>query len=277
MKAPNSGIRLSAILLAASLVLLWLSPVRTLGSEFGRLSGTVSDDHGNPLMGATVLIIGPKSAPAAGAESQVERVVTDAKGKFAVGDLIPGWYSLQIISPTRLPAHRNGIKVQAGQTSTLRFALADIFSPLRFQLPARDESSLGEDWKWVLRTSAATRPLLRYVQDRAQTDRDAAQPPLRASQLLVGMAPGASGQDPLAGDPGVGSVVAYLHPLSQDSELLVAASLAANGTLTSSTGTEYRKGLVNGSPEESLWSCTNWVMASPISAAVSIPITTHRD
>ena len=65
----------------------------------------------------------------------MERVITDGKGKFAVGNLIPGWYSLQIFPPTRLPAHQNGIKVEAGQTSTLRFALADIFAPLRFQVP----------------------------------------------------------------------------------------------------------------------------------------------
>jgi len=250
MKAPNSGIRLPAILLAASLVSLWLSPVRALGSEYGRLSGTVSDDHGNPLMGATVLIIGPMLIPTASTGDQVERVITDGKGKFAVGNLIPGWYSLQIISSTRLPAHRNGIKVQAGQTSTLRFALGDIFAPLRFQIPDKGESSLGEDWKWVLRTSSATRPLLRYLREGTQPDRNAVKPPLPASQFLVGMVPAPSCQDPLASDPGMGSVLAYLRPLSQDSDLLVVASLAANGTLTSSMGTEYRKGLIEGDPAE---------------------------
>lgn len=221
-----------------------------MGSQYGRLSGTVSDDHGNPLMGATVLIIGPMLIPTASAGDQVERVITDGKGKFAVGNLIPGWYSLQIISPTRLPAHRNGIKVQAGQTSTLRFALGDIFAPLRFQIPDKGDSTLGEDWKWVLRTSSATRPLLRYLQDGAQPDRDVAKPPLPASQLLVAMAPAPSGLDPLASDLGMGSVLAYLRPLSQDSDLLVLASIAANGTLTSSMGTEYRKGLISGNEEE---------------------------
>ena len=201
MKAPNSGIRLSAILLAASLVSAWLSPVRALGSEYGRLSGTVSDDHGNPLMGATVLIIGPMLIPTASAGDQAERVITDGKGKFAVGNLVPGWYSLQIISPTRLPAHRNGIKVQAGQTSTLRFALGDIFAPLRFQIPDKGESSLGEDWKWVLRTSSATRPLLRYLAGGC-TDRPQCREASSARQPASGwygagfFLPGSTGQRP---------------------------------------------------------------------------------
>jgi len=250
MKAPISGIRLAAILLAGSLVSPVLSPVRALASEYGRLSGIVSDNHGNPLMGATVLIIGPLLIPTDSAGEQMERVITDAKGKFAVGHLIPGWYSLQIISPTRLPAHRNGIKVEAGQTSTLKFVLGDVFAPLRFQIPDTGATSLGDDWKWVLRTSAATRPILRYRQEVAETTPNAVKPPLPASQRLVGMVPGSSCRDPLASDPGMGSVLVYLRSLSLDSDLLAVGSVAANGTQTSSVGTEYRKGLIEGDPEE---------------------------
>ena len=249
MKAPNSGIRLSSLLLAGSLLSLLLGPVRALASEYGRLAGIVSDDHGNPLMGATVLIIGPLLIPTASTGDQVERVITDAKGKFAVGNLIPGWYSLQIISPTRLPAHRNGIKVEAGQTSTLKFVLGDVFAPLRFQIPDNGGTSLGDDWKWVLRTSAATRPILRYLPGTAKASPDAVKPPLPADQRLLGVVPGSS-PDPLASDPGMGSVMAYLRSLSLDSDLLAVGSVAANGTLTSSVGTDYRKGLIKGDSEE---------------------------
>jgi len=249
MKAPNSGIKLSAILLAGSLISVLLGEAPALASEYGRLAGVVSDDHGNPLMGATVLIVGPLLIPTATAGDQVERVITDAKGKFAVGNLIPGWYSLQILSPTRLPAHRNGIKVQAGQTSTLKFVLGDAFAPLRFQVPDKGATPLGDDWKWVLRTSAATRPILRYRHDVAATP-SAGQPSLPADQRLVGMSPGSSGQDPLASDPGMGSIVAYLHHLSPDSDLLTVGSVAADGPLTSSVGTEYRKGLSSGDTAE---------------------------
>jgi hypothetical protein len=48
----------------------------------------------------------------------------------------------------------------------------------------------------------------------------------------------------------MGSVLAYLRSLSLDSDLLTVGSVAANGTLTSSVGTEYRKGLIKGDSEE---------------------------
>jgi hypothetical protein len=249
MKASNSGIRLSALLLAASLISALMGPVLVLASDYGRLAGIVSDDHGNPLMGATVLIVGPLLTATAGTGDRVERVITDAKGKFAVGNLIPGWYSLQIISPTRIPARENGVRVEAGQTSTLKFVLADAFAPLRFQVPDKAATPLGDDWKWVLRTSAATRPILRYRHDPSATT-DPLQPRLTAAQRLVGVAPGPSSLDPFAGDQGMGSVFAYLRQLSPDSDLMTIGSVAADGPLTSSEGTDYRKGLSSGDSEE---------------------------
>jgi hypothetical protein len=248
MKASNPGIRLSAILLAGSLIFPWLGSVQAVASEYGRLTGIVSDDHGNPLMGATVLIVGPLLIATATTGDQVERVITDAKGKFAVGNLIPGWYSLQIISPTRLPAHQNGVKVQAGQTSTLKFVLADAFAPLRFQVPDKGATPLGDDWKWVLRTSAATRPILRYRQGAAGTPDDLQ--PLPADQRLLGVVPGSSGAGPMAGDPSIRSVFAYLRHLSPDAEMLTVGSVAAVGSSTSSVGTDYRKRPVSGDSQE---------------------------
>jgi len=249
MKVADYGTRLSAALLAGSLISLCLGPTSVLASEYGRLAGVVSDDHGNPLMGATVLIAGPLLIPTASTGDRIERVITDAKGKFAVGNLIPGWYSLQIISPTRLPAHRNGIRVEAGQTSTLRFVLGDAFAPLRFQVPQKGATPLVDDWKWVLRSSAATRPILRFRPDVA-ADPNAVQPHLPADQRLVGMAPGLSASDPLAIDPGVGTVLAYLRHVSPDSDLLTIGSVSADGPLSSSVGTEYRRSLGKSGSEE---------------------------
>jgi hypothetical protein len=76
------------------------------------------------------------------------------------------------------------------------------------------------------------------------------QPLLAADQRLVGIAPGPSASDPLAIDPGVGSVLAYLRHLSPDSDLLTVGSVAANGPLASSFGTEYRGGLIKSGSEE---------------------------
>jgi hypothetical protein len=64
------------------------------------------------------------------------------------------------------------------------------------------------------------------------------------------MTPVPLGADPLAADPGVESVVAYLRSLSSDSDLLTVGSAAANGEIASSVGTQYRKGLMSGDVEE---------------------------
>ncbi len=83
---------------------------------FGRVSGTVLDTEGNPLMGATILVMGPFVPGVSGAEASVERLVTDFRGEFGVGHLLPGWYSLRVSAPTRLPALRPEVHVEPGGT-----------------------------------------------------------------------------------------------------------------------------------------------------------------
>lgn len=235
--------------LPAVLLLGLCSVARAAGPENGRLSGSVLDTQGNPLMGATVLIMGPMLSSARGAQSAAERIITDAQGRFTAEHLLPGWYSLKVTSPARLPVLRNSIRVEAGQTSREKVVLTDVFVLLRFKVPESDVSILGDDWKWVLRTSARTRPVLRYQQVARNSKRDS-KPPLPASQRLIGIIPGSAQQDTLGEDPGMGSVLAYIRPLSDSTDLLVAGSMAADGLQTSSVATAIRKNLSKGDPQE---------------------------
>lgn len=248
MTPLHAGSRRSSLLLAGSLLLLGLQAVPGWAAEYGRLTGSVADPQGNPLMGATVLLTGPVSLSLSQEGASLERVITDVHGSFMIDHLLPGWYSLKVTSPTRLPVLRNGIQIKAGETATERFVLTDIFAPVRFQLPKNPVSSWGEDWKWVLRTSSATRPILRYRQEVAQA---APKPQLTPpGQRLFGLAPGAAGRDPLSGDPGLGSVVAYLRPFSDDADFFVAGSMAPYGVQTSSVATAFRNHLLRGDPQE---------------------------
>ncbi len=252
MNCSNPRSRYLIIVLAACLILPCFAVVRGSGAEFGRLSGTVTDTQGTPLLGATVIIIGPASGIPYQVEAAAERVITDAHGKFTVEHLVPGWYSLRVISPTRLPVLRNGIRVNASQTSREKFALSDIFSPLHFQVPSTKAANWGDNWKWVLRTSGTTRPVLRYQEvARVTTSPEkASKRRLPASRRLIGMTPGSTRHQALAGDPGLGSVLAYLRPLSEDSDLLVAGSMTADGLQASSLATSFRKHLLKGDPQE---------------------------
>jgi Carboxypeptidase regulatory-like domain len=244
----NRGQRSVALFCGAMLAAgLAVCPVRA--ADYGRLSGTVRDTEGNPLMGATVLVMGPLFPGTASEEPVVERVLTDANGKFLLGDLMPGWYSLRVFSPTRLPASRDRIRVAAGETAEEGFVLGDIFAPLRIQIPKAKVSSWGDEWKWILRTSASTRPVLRF-QDVAQTGSKPPQQPLPPSQRLIGVMPGSSRGDALAGNPGMGSVLAYFRPLSEDSDVLVAGSMTADGLQASTLTTAFRRNLMRGDPQE---------------------------
>jgi hypothetical protein len=202
------------ILCVGSLVLPLLSPHGARAADYGRINGSVSDPQGNPLMGATVIIAGPIFDSFQPAGSAVERVITDAHGKFAIERLVPGWYSLKVTSATRLPVMRKGIRVEADRSVQENFVLGDFLAPLLLRVPSGDVSNWGEDWKWVLRTSASTRPILRYREASKRSKSKTSKPPLPSSQRLVAMMPGAARRKALAGDPGMGSVLAYLRPLS---------------------------------------------------------------
>jgi hypothetical protein len=216
-------------------------------ADYGRVSGTVTDTHGNPLMGATVLIIGPSLIGVERASTSVERVLTDGQGKFTVEHLLPGRYSIQVTSVTRLPASRDSVRVLPGETARQSFVLSDIFAPFQMHVPSPNVSNAGKDWKWVLRTSGATRPVMRYASARTTAD---SKPPLPPSQRLIGIDPGATRRQPLSADAGVGSVLAYLRPLSEDTDLLLAGSMTASGIEGSSLATVFRKNVLKDDPQE---------------------------
>jgi hypothetical protein len=247
---PSPG-RIAGTILALSLSALGLVPARGNAADYGRIVGTVADAQGAPLMGATVLIVGPMLNGLQAGGNIAERVLTDARGRFAVERLLPGWYSLQVISPTRLPILRNGVRVESGQSVQQSFVLGDILAPIRLNVPSGNVSNWGEDWKWVLRTAASTRPILRYQPEtKAKPKSKEEKIPLPASQRLIAMNPGSSSGRALAGDPGVGSVLAYIRPLSENSDLMLAGSMGASGMQSSSLATVLRKDALKGDPQE---------------------------
>ena len=252
MNPSSSQGRLLTFPLISCLLIGCLAAVEGLGADYGRVSGTVKDPHGNPLVGATILLTGP-SLP--GSAEVVERVITDAHGKFSVAHLEPGWYSIKATAVTRMPSPRSGIRVAAGQTARQDFVLSDIFAPVQFRVPPGVVATWGEDWKWVLRTSASTRPVLRYREtecskNKTSSSSKCAKKPVPASQRLVGMMPASARNDPMAEDTGLGSVLAYVRPLSDDADVLVAGAMNASGIQGSSVATAFRRNILKGDPQE---------------------------
>lgn len=235
------------VVMGGVLALTCLGVTRGSGANYGRLSGTVTDTQGNPLMGATVLIIGPSLTEVDGISSGVERILTDDRGKFAVEHLLPGRYSIRVTSVTRLPASRNSVRVRSGETARENFVLTDIFAPFQLHVPSESVSNVGDDWKWVLRTSAATRPILRYAGVQTADTSKTILPP---TQGLIAIDPGATRRQPLSADAGMGSVLAYLRPLSDDADVLLAGSMTANGVEGLSLVTVFRKNVLKDDAQE---------------------------
>jgi len=195
-------------------------------AHHGRMTGLVTDRWGKPLVGAEIAIVGP------GITRRVEMVLTDANGRFAAGDLEPGRYSLRVVS-TNLS--RNGIEVEPGQLSQLSLILNTVLPALRVH-PAPSLTPPNDDWKWILRTSSAVRPILRY-----RTGGPDEKTPLEPSEELVAMIPTSEGSSVLSDQVTLGSVLAYWRPLSSDTDVLVANSMAGQGIASWSEMTSFRR------------------------------------
>lgn len=221
---------------------------RAAAVDYGRVVGTVRDGQGNPLMGATVLLNGPHASATESLGSIIERVTTNAQGDFTIEHLVPGWYTLRVVSASRVPAMRDSVRVAAGETTQQKFVLDDFFSPFHMQKAKADFSSWGSDWKWILRTSDDTRLVLRYR--RVEKTSKGRRIMLPSDERVAGLMPGSTHADTLSEDPGSASVVAYLKPLSQESDLLVAASSGSMGLENSGLVASFRRNLNTRNPEE---------------------------
>jgi Carboxypeptidase regulatory-like domain len=225
----NSKDPIRILPIALSAILIALAGVATAAAQpaSGRLTGMLTDRVGKPLVGAEIAIVGP------GITRRVELVLTDAHGRFVASDLEPGRYSLRVIA-TKLA--RNGVEIQPGQVSQLSLILNTVLPALRPHAgPVLTPPS--DDWKWILRTSASVRPILRY---RTPAPGDV-KTPLEPSQELVAMIPTPEGASALSDQVSLGNVLAYWRPLSSSTDVLVASSMAAQGVASYSELTSFRR------------------------------------
>jgi len=132
-----------------------VSPVK-LG---GAIEGRVTDSSGQARMGAVVQVYNHQ-------EKLVDRALTDDGGFFVFAGLNPDVYSVRVSFATFVPVLRDQIQVQSGESQLLDINLSGLFSSIRL-LPAsaRGDGIVNQDWKWVLRSSSATRPVFRFLPD----------------------------------------------------------------------------------------------------------------
>lgn len=123
----------------------------------GSIAGYVRDQAGVPQMGATVLLMNRY-------ERVVGEAVTNDHGAFGFGSLAPDLYSVRVSLASFMPAMKRLIDVRPGIQSLLYISLASLVSSVELvYAPPGQGGLMSEDWKWTLKSSAATRPVLRLV------------------------------------------------------------------------------------------------------------------
>jgi hypothetical protein len=136
-----------------------LTPVRgaSLNSLSGHILGEVRNSTGVVQMGASVSLYNRY-------DQQIRQVLSNEAGKFVFDNLPPDLYSIRVSLASFVPALRRNIAVLAGSENLLKINLASVFSTIEIVPAATAAGSLmSDDWKWVLRASPSTRPVLRLL------------------------------------------------------------------------------------------------------------------
>ncbi len=145
---------------------------------YGSIVGFVTGPNGIGQMGATVSLVNRY-------DQLVHRTLTNERGAFGFDSLTPDLYTVRVNQTSFAPALKNGVRVEPGERSFLSIQLASLVSSIQLIYAAPGASSLmTDDWKWVLRTSAASRPILRFLpSEQARIALEA--PPRRKSASQV--------------------------------------------------------------------------------------------
>jgi hypothetical protein len=125
----------------------------------GKIAGVVNDTAGVPQLGATVELV-----PEALGTTHVD-FLTNTQGVFRGDKLNPGFYTVRVTLAGFLPTLQQHVRVSAHLTTVVRIQLESMFASLDQLRWAPSMASVeADDWKWVLRSASATRPVLQWME-----------------------------------------------------------------------------------------------------------------
>src|ERR1700680_902263 len=194
--------------------LLVFSPASFAGTATqlsGSIAGFVRDARGIPQMGASVFLFNRS-------ERLIQQAITNERGIFGFDALVPDLYSVRVSLASFVPAVKQKIAVQPGMQSLLYVDLASVLSSIELVYAAPGQGALmSDDWKWTLKASSSTRPVMRMLPDYSVSD------PTRRDRASGGVFSDTRGLlNVSAGDPG------SLGSASSQSDLGTAFALATS-------------------------------------------------
>ena len=123
----------------------------------GQILGEVRNSTGVVQMGAVVSLYNRY-------DELLRRGLSNQDGRFVFDSLTPDVYSVRVNLASFVPALRRNISVLAGSENLLKIQLASALSTIELvPLNSPEGALISDSWKWVLRSSHATRPVLRLV------------------------------------------------------------------------------------------------------------------
>lgn len=151
---------LGAVILAGTCLSICVTPSRAQVKS-GKVAGVVNDTLGVPQMGATVQLISEST----GTLSAVD-FLTNTQGVFRGERLTPGLYTVRVTLAGFLPTLEQHVRVNPHVTTVVRVQLESMFASLDQLRRAPSAVTVeSDDWKWVLRSASATRPVLQWMDD----------------------------------------------------------------------------------------------------------------
>jgi Carboxypeptidase regulatory-like domain len=153
-RVPQLGLGLMFLVLVCLPVLS-----ESAAAQEAAVTGVVRDVQGIAQAGALVQIL------AAGLDAP-RTAFTDIHGRYSISDLPPGKYAVQASAALFVPSTKDNLQLLAGKWSVVNLTLASLFDTTGW-LPVerRRSDTMGDDWKWTLRSSA-NRPMLRMLDDK---------------------------------------------------------------------------------------------------------------
>jgi hypothetical protein len=126
-------------------------------SVSAQILGEVRNSSGVVQMGAVVSLYNRY-------DELLRRGFSNQDGKFIFDTLAPDIYSIRVSLASFVPAMRRNISVLTGSQNLLKIQLASALSTVELvPLSSPEGALMSESWKWVLRSSHGTRPVLRLL------------------------------------------------------------------------------------------------------------------
>ena len=123
----------------------------------GQILGEIRNSNGVSQMGAAVSLYNRY-------DELVRRSLSNQDGRFIFDSLTPDVYSIRVSLASFVPALRRNIPVLAGSENLLKIQLNSALSSIELiPLTTAQGALMSDSWKWVLRSSPATRPVLRLL------------------------------------------------------------------------------------------------------------------